>query len=78
MLSVLVTIKIKPGFEESVVDGLAAIQAKSRGDAGCVAFHWFQHASDPLSYSLFEQWESKEAMDAHVDDALLAKEDRTA
>lgn len=62
----LLTITVKPGREDIALETLTEIERLSRQDEGCVTFVWLQHHDDPLRFTLFEQWETQEHLDAHL------------
>ncbi len=66
MLSFMLQIEIKAGFEGRALESLSAIQRAAHRDAGCHNFVWMRRQDDPRQFTLFEQWESKAALDAHL------------
>ncbi|MCL2422323.1 MAG: antibiotic biosynthesis monooxygenase [Micrococcales bacterium] len=53
------------------VDEFLAVAAQLRAathekDAGCVAYDLFRDTADPLHLTMIEEWETKEALDAHI------------
>jgi quinol monooxygenase YgiN len=62
----LLHINVKPGREQAALEALTDIEHLSRRDEGCVTFVWLQHQDDPLRFTLFEQWETQEELDAHL------------
>lgn len=65
MLTFLFSIAVKPGSEAVVMSALAAIEQAAHRDEGCLQFMWFRHVDSPSQFTLFEQWDSLEHLDAH-------------
>ncbi|GAA2267518.1 hypothetical protein GCM10010430_60860 [Kitasatospora cystarginea] len=66
MLAYALHITVRPGHEQQALETLGAIERRSLRDAGCLQFTWFQHDADPYRFTLVEQWESQEHLDAHL------------
>lgn len=66
MLTFMLHIMVGENAEEEALDTLSAIERQSLHDAGRLHFSWFQHLRDPQRFTLFEQWESQEHLDAHL------------
>lgn len=69
MLTFLLDIEVRDGCEAAAVETLSAIQEHARSDAGCCTFRWTQHRDEPYHFTLFEQWDSQEHLDAHLNSA---------
>jgi quinol monooxygenase YgiN len=65
MLTFMFHITVKTGYESTAIATLAAIEKAAHQDAGCRHFVWLQQQHTPRRFTLFEQWESQEALDAH-------------
>jgi quinol monooxygenase YgiN len=63
MITSMLHIRVRPGFEQEAIDTLAAIERHARQDAGMVSFTWLRDARDLTSFTLFEQWRSQEDLD---------------
>ncbi|HSZ36279.1 MAG TPA: putative quinol monooxygenase [Acidimicrobiales bacterium] len=50
-----------------VLASLAEVTAASRRDAGCVEYWWAEDLEHPNTFSFYECWESKELLDAHLE-----------
>ncbi|MCX3060162.1 antibiotic biosynthesis monooxygenase [Streptomyces beihaiensis] len=66
MVTFALHLRVKPGREAEAVAALTTIERRSRGDAGCQYFTWFQHDEEPLRFTLLEQWESQRHLDDHL------------
>jgi quinol monooxygenase YgiN len=73
MKSFLLQIHVQEDKLASAVTALTELEDQGRRDTGCITFAWMQHEKEPRRFTLFEQWESQEALDAHLTDGLLAK-----
>lgn len=71
MKSFLLQIKVKEEKLDTAVEALAGFEAQGRRDVGCITFAWMQHEKEPLRFTLFEQWESQQALDAHLSPRLI-------
>jgi quinol monooxygenase YgiN len=58
-------VKAKAGQEEAVKEVLLAMVQPTRQEAGCLCYNLHQSKSDPTQFMFYEQWASKEALDAH-------------
>lgn len=67
MLTYLLTIEISGGNEDTAIETLSGIERVSRLDEGCLQFTWFQHENEANRFTLVEQWESKQHLDAHLE-----------
>jgi (4S)-4-hydroxy-5-phosphonooxypentane-2,3-dione isomerase len=66
MLSLLVTIKIKPGYRDAFVESLLDDARGSINDEpGCLRFDVLQDNVDPNRISLYEVYKDEQALEAH-------------
>lgn len=66
MLSFMLNLKVKEEDLDRAQEALGRIDTAAQGHEGKITFSWFRHADDQTSFTLFEQWENKECLDAHV------------
>ncbi len=66
MLSFMLQIKVREEFQNRALETLSSIEKQAHGHSGVVSFSWFQDIEKPLQFTLIEQWESQEFLDAHV------------
>ncbi|MCY2994095.1 MAG: putative quinol monooxygenase [Planctomycetota bacterium] len=59
------TVKAKPGQEAALQEVLVALVELTRQEPGCLCYNLHQSKSDPTEFMFYEQWASKEAIDAH-------------
>jgi quinol monooxygenase YgiN len=66
MLSLLVTIKIKPGYRDAFVESLMGDARGSVNDEpGCLRFDVLQDSADPNRIFLYEVYKDEKALEAH-------------
>ena len=58
-------VKAKPGQEEAVREALMSLVQPTRKEPGCLCYNLHQSKSDLSQFMFYEQWASKEALDAH-------------
>jgi quinol monooxygenase YgiN len=65
-VTVIATIKVKPGLEERARQVLRDIVPPTLKEPGCLAYDLHQSASDPTEFLFHEKWVSDEALAAHA------------
>ena len=58
-------VKAKSGQEEAVKEALMSMVEPTRQESGCLCYNLHQSKSDPTQFMFYEQWASKDALDAH-------------
>jgi quinol monooxygenase YgiN len=58
-------VKAKPGQEDAVKEVLLALVEPTRKEAGCLCYNLHQAKDDKAQFMFYEQWATKEALDAH-------------
>lgn len=58
--------RAKPGREQALREALEALVAPTAKEAGYVNYDLHQGVEDPAVFALYENWESGEALDAHL------------
>jgi quinol monooxygenase YgiN len=58
-------VKAKPGQEEAVKEVLLELVEPTRKEPGCLGYNLHRSKSDKAQFMFYEQWASKEALDAH-------------
>jgi quinol monooxygenase YgiN len=58
-------VKAKPGQEEAVKEVLLELVEPTRKEPGCLGYNLHRSKSDKAQFMFYEQWASKEAIDAH-------------
>jgi len=70
VLTFTLDIRVTPEHRATALDTLSAIEEMSQKDAGCIQFGWYRHDTDPDRFTLFEQWESQQDLDGHIEKIL--------
>lgn len=63
-ITVVATMKVKPGYEERVIEILEGVIVASHGEEGCVKYT-LHRASEAGVFSMVEVWRSQDDLDAH-------------
>ena len=58
--------RAKPGREQALREALEALIAPTAKEAGYINYDLHQGVEDPAVFVLYENWESGEALDAHL------------
>ena len=64
VLTIIARVKAKPGMEQRMQQNLLALLAPTRSEAGCITFDLLIDINDPTVFMLYENWESKAALEA--------------
>ena len=65
-VTVIASLKVKPGMEEEARAALLAAVAPTRAEPGCLAYDLHQSTSDPTSFLFYERWHDRASLDAHA------------
>jgi hypothetical protein len=57
---------VPAGREAEFVEGRHAVMARSRAEPGCITYTFGVDPLEPGVVNLFERWESRAALDAHL------------
>ena len=66
LLTVVATMKAKPGREQEVRELLESLIAPTRAEADNVTYALHQGAQDPLVFIFIEHWTDQASLDAHL------------
>ena len=66
LLTVIAHMRAKPGREQDLRDALTALVEPTSKEAGYVNYDLHQAVEDPAVFFFYENWESPEALDAHL------------
>ncbi len=58
-------VKAKPDQVDAVQEALLSLVEPTRKEAGCLCYNLHQSKTDPAHFMFYEQWASKDALDAH-------------
>ncbi len=77
-LSVTARVRAKRGMESRVREECLALVAPSRGEKGCINYDLHQSIDDPALFLFYENWESREDLERHLETAhALRFDERT-
>jgi quinol monooxygenase YgiN len=65
-LTVVATMKAKPGQEENLREALLNLIPTTRAEEGCLNYDLHRSVDDPAAFLFHENWTSKAALDAHL------------
>ena len=65
-VTVIATVKAKPGMQAQVKEAVMALVGPTRAEAGCINYDFHQSSDDPGVFMLYENWVSKQALDEHL------------
>lgn len=65
-LTVVARLRAKPGKEQALKDALLTLIIPSHADAGCINYDLHQCPDDPACFMFHENWQSKQHLDAHL------------
>ncbi|MDT5059756.1 MAG: hypothetical protein QOH63_215 [Acidobacteriota bacterium] len=66
-VTVLARVRAKVGMEEQVKRECLALVAPSRAEQGCLNYDLHQSADDPTLFIFYENWESLEDLERHLE-----------
>ena len=64
--AVLSVFEAKDGFQHLLIEELQVLVRRSRQEAGCLLFDLFRIAGKPSAFAVYEVWEHREGMEAHL------------
>ncbi|MCL9781719.1 antibiotic biosynthesis monooxygenase [Vibrio sp. S4M6] len=72
MLTVMIHAKIKPQLLDEFIELASLLTKETRGvREGCLAYAFNQRSDEPCEFVVYEQWESQQALDAHIEQIIL-------
>ncbi len=71
-LTVVATLKARPGEEEALLAMLRALIAPTRAEPGCIAYELHRSDEEPGTFLFDEVWESRPLWEAHMQSPHLA------
>lgn len=66
MVTVAGSIPVKPECREAAVAACAVMAAATKPEAGCLMYDFYCDLADPCRLFVFEEWESRAALDVHT------------
>jgi quinol monooxygenase YgiN len=67
LLTVIANMRAKPGKEQELREALEELVEPTTQEAGYVTYDLHQGVEDPAVFYFYENWESVEHLDAHLD-----------
>ncbi|MFE2411564.1 putative quinol monooxygenase [Kitasatospora sp. NPDC059408] len=71
-ISVIVTMKAKPGREAEMRAQARSMIEPSRAEPGCLSYNNYVDPEDPYSWVVIEEWASRAAFETHMASPHLA------
>ena len=69
MIAVVAGMNLKEGKEKEFLAQAEKVVAATRKEEGCIGYVCCKSADNPLGFAMVEKWESKDALDAHMQTA---------
>lgn len=66
MITVMAYATAKKGKEQETLEVLNSMVAPTRAERGCINYDLHQSLQDPKLFVFYENWESQEALDRHL------------
>jgi quinol monooxygenase YgiN len=66
MVTLIVYLQAKPQRAAELEKWLLRLTEAGRKDAGCIDYHFHRSADDPNTFVFYENWRSREDLEAHV------------
>ena len=71
-LTVVATLKAKPGREEDLFRELRALVKPTRAEQGCIAYEMHRSLEEPGTFVFTESWQDRPLWEAHMNSPHLA------
>ena len=65
-VTVVATLKVKPGLADTVLEAMTAMLPETRAYAGCLGVDVVEGVDDPNTILLLEEWETPESQQAYL------------
>jgi quinol monooxygenase YgiN len=73
MIAVAARVAVKPEMREKAIAAASRMTAETHKEAGCIQYHFYTDIDDPNVLHVFEEWESDEALNAHLKTPHMAE-----
>ena len=73
MLIISGEIGIPGGVDDTILAAVAEVVAASQAEAGCIAYDFWVHPTDPTRLRVYEEWQDMDAIKAHGKSAHMAR-----
>lgn len=71
ILNIIAVIKAKAGKESEAKQALESLVAPTRAETGCLDFDLYENTDDKSSFMFYENWMSRDALNAHMQAAHI-------
>jgi len=71
VLNIIAIIKAKAGKESETKHALQSIVGPTRAETGCIDFDLYQATDDKSTFMFYENWTSREVLNAHMQTAHI-------
>ena len=65
MVVLFATLEALPGKIDALLEACRMVRPPSQNEPGCLFYDFYQNADHPENVIFFEEWESREILDAH-------------
>lgn len=59
-------IRVAASSRDKGIELVAPLVAATRAEAGCMTYGFYEDVLEPCTLRIYEEWESNEALDAHM------------
>ena len=73
MLVIAGSISIDPAKRAPAIAAALEMMSATHEEKGCISYTFSADLSDPGEFRIFEEWESQQALDAHLKSPHMAK-----
>jgi quinol monooxygenase YgiN len=73
MLVIAGSISLDPAKREPAIAAAVEMMRETQQEKGCISYTFSADLSDPGEFRIFEEWESQEALDAHMKSPHMAR-----
>lgn len=75
-LTIVASIRAEVGQEERIASALAALVEPTRAESGCIQYDLHRDNDNPAHFLFFENWESRELWQRHMESPHLTQYQR--
>lgn len=73
MITVAGRVPLKPETRDKAIAAASKMVHETHKEVGCIQYHFYTDIDDANILHVFEEWESQEALDAHLASAHMAE-----
>ena len=67
MVIVSVNLEVKEQYQQTCIAEFARLSQTVREETGCIEYQMYKHPEKEDALFIFEKWETKEVLDAHLE-----------